>query len=238
MPPKSRRNAALSIHTRFIPALVLAICLSGAALAEGPQADPAKGEQKTDSQSQVVQPLSVEDFLLDQQTLHGTVAVKGNATCMGATICSLVGKSIANSVLFDPAKLPRDDRKRLLTCTIGDVSCTATVAGAVGHQLGGFGLVAEKMEWQPTPEDLAAADPSLPSCDKVDPDYLTKMVDNAPIMQMVHTTVTAVQIIIHSDKAAHKHCTFVFMANGVQGKMSYYVVHQGNGFGALGHFTD
>lgn len=78
--------------------------------------------------------MSVIDYTLDQSTLRGRiVAVDGNPLCVGDEVCFLYSPGLQTSVAFNPRKLPRGDREKLLHCAIFTNECDATITFKSGE---------------------------------------------------------------------------------------------------------
>jgi hypothetical protein len=82
------------------------------------------------------QQISVEDFVVDAKTLQGKeVVIRGSVTCMGAELCIISGdESDTATVTFDPSPLPREDRRKLVSCDLVS-SCDVQVTGVARAHL-------------------------------------------------------------------------------------------------------
>jgi hypothetical protein len=104
------------------------------------------------------EPISVQDFVLDAKAYVGrSIEVSGTIICdaaAGEQDCSLVMPGAMSSQLdLDVSRLSRDDRKRMLGCSIentvmNEANCEAIVSGRVVTTWIGPSLVASSMRWR------------------------------------------------------------------------------------------
>ncbi|HML09238.1 MAG TPA: hypothetical protein VK432_00155 [Stellaceae bacterium] len=81
------------------------------------------------------QTMSVEDYVLDSAKLRGkTIAVSGKALCINE-LCYLYGESFNSNVLFKSEALPRDARKKLLSCDMFLNTCSVVITGRVSGDM-------------------------------------------------------------------------------------------------------
>jgi hypothetical protein len=174
--------------------------------------------------------MSVEDFVVDKDTIHGRVSVKGSVACIGGGLCYLYGDNISTTINFDASKLPREDRKKFLSCSPFTSPCIITITGRTSS---GFmaSLTADTVAWEPTEEDLAAADSTVPACDTVDNDDLKSMAESSALAQMIHLKVIDIKVITSLDKNGHKHCVAEMTTSAGDKKMNYFLQHNGDGSG-------
>lgn len=95
--------------------------------------------------------MSVEDYTLDKKSLTGqTVSVTGSPACLSGELCYLYSTDDGRinamvSVVFDPSALPREDRKKLLSCNPFSNPCDATITITGSTAL--FGAKAKSIAW-------------------------------------------------------------------------------------------
>jgi hypothetical protein len=80
-------------------------------------------------------PLQVDDYLLNINSYQGqTISVIGYATCFEVDQCELFKSpdSMNTMMIFDPTKLPKQDRKDLLQCNLYNEKCFVTISGISG----------------------------------------------------------------------------------------------------------
>lgn len=173
--------------------------------------------------------MSVTDFLVDRSSLSGKiVSVTGSAFCMSMELCSIGNPDQPmTSATFNPTALTRAEKKKLLGCNPFISPCLATVTGEVAKD-GLHALAALKISFAPSPEEAAAADPTLPPCDRASEDDITSMVNDAPLIQMVHARARSAEVHSRQDDQGHRFCSArVVFDNGREIDLPYYFKHVG-----------
>ena len=181
--------------------------------------------------------MSVADFVLDRASLKGRmVKVEGSASCLGADFCSVADPDqIMTSVMFEPAAISRADRKRLLSCNPITAPCRVTVTGRVqDNQM--TPLAATAIVFAPTPEEVAAADPTIPSCDKATESDVVGMIEEVPLYKTLKASVSSAKIHSTVDERGMRHCkALVTMGNGYQMDIPYYLTRRDGNLVIIGN---
>lgn len=170
--------------------------------------------------------ISVEDYLVDKASIRGKITVRGSVACLNGSMCYLYGNNIMTSMTFDPTRLSRNDRLRLLSCNPMIVSCIVSITGSnkPGDSL--VSLSADSIAWEPSEEDVAASDPSRPSCAAVGISEVKHMVEDSPLVKMFRLNVEDIHVSTSPDKDGHIHCVATVITSGGEKKLRYYVMRE------------
>jgi hypothetical protein len=205
---------------------IIGCALAGVlACAAGAEAQPRTKDAASGAGSDV-SPMSVEDYLVDKSSIKGVVAVKGSVGCMGADTCFLYGANVMSSATFNTLRLPREDRKRLLSCDVWTDPCIVTIVGQNHPTEIMAAIDANRIIWQPNEEDIAAADPTLPPCSAVSADDIRGLVEASPLAGLTHITIAGVKIDTVTDREGHVHCTAEVVTNAGEKKFRFHLKHQ------------
>ena len=219
-----------------IAATILAVATISTAFAQN---ETLTGPMTTNKSAGKPVTMNVDDFVVDRNTLVGkVVAVTGSASCINGDFCSLSSPdSPMTNVVFSASKLNREDRKRLLSCNPFSDPCIATVTGKATSEMMAS-IKADAITFAPTDEDRAAADPSLPPCNKVDPADIKGLAADSPLAKMLHLEITGVTIESWSDTQGHMHCTAQIISNAGEKTLRYYLKREGDQTMILGAWTN
>jgi hypothetical protein len=172
--------------------------------------------------------MSVEDFLVDQSILEGEIGIKGSVACLSATMCSLYGGNMLASVVFNPEHLAREDRRRLLSCNPFSEPCVVSITGSGGSDFL-HPFVASAIQWEPTDDELAARDPSLPKCDSVPIADIKAVAESSPFFKLASLTIIDLSISVATDPDGHEHCVAHIKTNAGAKEMRFYLKRERTG---------
>jgi hypothetical protein len=182
--------------------------------------------------------MSIEDYLLDKERLGGLmVAITGSASCMGPEMCELTGSTVTTSMMFDSSALPRDDRKRLLGCNMFVNPCPVVLHGR-GAPVSYQPMRATSIEWAPTPEEIAAADKTLPPCTQVDKDDIQALAEQSPVGRMSSLKVLSVSTSSTTSPAGLITCSATLVTSAGEKKMKYYLSRGPEGLLIRGNWSE
>ena len=110
----------------IVGAVLVAIALPSACSFLVKTGEEVQAKQETVAISHTPGGISVQDFMLDRAKLgDAVVTVVGRPMCLGELCFLYAAGSVAQSIVFVPSQLPREDRKRML----GNSAFTGDLAG-------------------------------------------------------------------------------------------------------------
>lgn len=182
--------------------------------------------------------MSVEDFLLDVSTLKGSVAVKGSTSCLQGTLCYLHGSNFMTMLNFDASNLPREDRRRLMSCQPLVEPCNVVVYGIARPKDSLSKFSAYTIEFELSPEEAAATDLNLPRCDTIEKSEVVELIEHSKLAKTLSLKIFETRLEITKDDRNRVFCSASLITSGGEKRISYYLKRiQTGGFYIAGRWS-